>query len=124
MIKKAFAIGVAAALGFAALLTPAAVTAKGFAAPHASYKFGPGFFARPASLYHRHAFKHRHRQADDFPIGYGYVWPNATVESDAGAAYPVDFVATPAAGRCRYEREVVTVRAESGGTREITITRC
>src|ERR1035441_484907 len=79
MIKRVFAVGVAAALGLASLLSvPAIVSAKGFGL-HRSH-FGPYFFAKSALLHHRHGF--RHRRSDDLLASYGYVMPDASLEPD------------------------------------------
>jgi hypothetical protein len=122
MIKGVFAGGIAAALGLAGLLLmPAAVTAKG-SGPHRSH-VGPGFFAKSALRHHHHAFRHRHRQFGNVLAGYSYVMPDAHIEPEIDAAFPINFIASPVV-RCHHSRETVTVPSEDGGTREITITRC
>ena len=71
--------------------------------------------------HHHHSARHwvRHR----FPRYGGYVAlspyePNVTY----ALPQPIVFVSEP--HRCRYDRQVVTVASEQGGTRQITITRC
>lgn len=60
-----------------------------------------------------------------WPYGYGPVATYAPAEYAAPiivapAAYP----ASAAAPRCVHSRETVTVPAEAGGERQVTITRC
>ena len=96
------------ALAVAALL-PANVMARGFAFPH-------------AGLHRGHHFIYA-------PYGYGYGGPVATYTPDE---YGVPVIvlpaqATPAAAaapHCVHSRETVTVPAEAGGERKVTITRC
>jgi hypothetical protein len=65
----------------------------------------------------RHLARHR------FPLYGGYV---ALSPYDPYVTYalpqPIEFVRESYS--CRYDRQVVTVAAEQGGTRQITITRC
>ena len=121
MIKRVFAVGVAAALGLASLLpVPAIVSAKGFGL-HRSH-FGPSFFAKSALLHHRHGF--RHRRSDDLLAGYGYVMPDASIEPDLDGLPSLRMIALSPVARCQHSRQTVTAPSEDGGTREITITRC
>jgi len=105
MIKGTIACGVGAAFALT-LLLPANVSARGF--PH------PGL--------HR---AHQHQQMS-WPYGYG---PVATY---APGDYAAPVIVLPAqaapsaapAPRCVHSRETVTVPAEAGGERKVTITRC
>jgi hypothetical protein len=113
MFKSAFAFGIGGALCAAAMLVPAGVAAKGFSFPHAGLHRG-----------------HHHHMHAPYGYGYGYVGPVATYTPDAYAqpviVMPTQFApAAPAAvPRCTHSRETVTVPSESGGERQITITRC
>jgi hypothetical protein len=111
MIKRIVICGAMAAIGVSAcLIAPDGVAAKGF--PHAGL--------------HR-AHQHMYR-----PYGsYGYGGPVATYTSGA-YAQPVIVVpaqAAPAAApvpapHCTHSRETITVPSETGGERQVTITRC
>lgn len=111
MINRVFAVSIAAMLGPATL--PVGVSARGFA----SHGFHHGFAHRPYDS-----------------IVPGYVIGDATYAGYAlgdqrysAAALPAQFrdVPSPApAPSCHHSRETVTVPAEEGGSREITITRC
>lgn len=73
-------------------------------------------------LGHHHASA-RHWARHRFPRYGGYValspyGPNVTYT----LPQPIVFVSEPQ--RCRYDRQVVTVASEQGGTRQITVTRC
>lgn len=106
MIKRLIACGIGAVCALA-LLLPAEVSARGFS--------HPGL--------HR---AHQHRMSS--PYGYG---PVATY---APGDYAAPVVVLPAqvapaaapapAPRCVHSRETVTVPAEAGGERKVTITRC
>ncbi len=137
MIKRAITCGASAALSVTALLLPANVSATGFAFPHPGLHRGfafphPGLhrgFAFPRAGLHR-AFRHAY-----FPFGYGYGGygyggPVATYTPD-DSAQPVIVVPaqlTPATTviepHCTHSRETITVPAEGGGERQVTITRC
>ncbi len=105
MIKGTIACGVGATLALA-LLLPATVSARSF--PRGGLR-GP----------HAHAY---------WPYGYG---PVATY---APGDYAAPVIVLPAqvmpaaapapAPRCVHSRETVTVPAEAGGERKVTITRC
>lgn len=111
MIKRAITCGVGA-LGVAGLLfLPADVSARGFAFPHAGLHRGHHFIYAP------------------YGYGYGYTGPVATyTPGDYGQPVIVlPAQATPAAApapHCVHSRETVTVPAEAGGERKVTITRC
>ena len=72
-------------------------------------------------LGHHHSARHlaRHR----FPYYGGYLM---LPPYDASVTYalPQPFVFVSESRPCRYDRQVVTVAAEQGGTRQVTITRC
>jgi len=109
MSNRAVNCGVGAALSVVALLLPANVSARGFAFPH------PGL--------------HRAHQHMVWPYGYGYTGAVATYTPGDYAAPIVVLPAqlTPAATpvpRCEHSRETITVPAEGGGERKVTITRC
>ena len=70
---------------------------------------------------HHHSARHwtRHR----FPRYGGYV-VLPPYDPDATYALPQPIVFVSEQRSCRYDRQVVTVASEQGGTRQITITRC
>jgi hypothetical protein len=133
MIKKMFAVGVATAFAMS-LLTPVMVSAKGFG-PHALHKtgaHGTGHSVFAKSLGYR---GHRALRYDRFynPFGgylAGYGIPGSYLEDFEPilAGFPplrIDpIIPPPPPLTCSRSRETVTVPAESGGTRQITITRC
>jgi len=128
MIKGLFSI--AAALGLAALLLAPAVGApKGFGSHH---------FARHNAV-KRSLLRHRggafgygdafgYQGYGDALGGYSYDVPDYDVEAISEVSYPplrIDPQIPPPAGlSCRRTRETVTVPAENGGIRQVTITRC
>ncbi len=135
MIKKMVAVGVAAVFAVS-LLTPVIVSAKGFG-PHASHKagahgIGHRGFAKSLRYRGRRAIRYDrfYHPFGGYLAGYGYELPGAYFEGfePALAAFPplrIDPVIPPPPPlTCSRSRETVTVPAESGGTREITITRC
>jgi hypothetical protein len=70
---------------------------------------------------HHHSARHlaRHR----FPLYSGYLLlPPYDASTTYAPPQPFVFVSEPR--RCRYDRQVVTVASEQGGTRQITVTRC
>jgi hypothetical protein len=99
MIERTIACGVGLALALA-LLLPAEVSARG--------SFARGGLRGP----HTHA---------NWPYGYG---PVATYTPGDYAAPVVVQAAQSAAPHCAHSRETVTVPAEGGGERKVTITRC
>jgi hypothetical protein len=106
MVKRAMIFGVVAALGLAAFsLLPAAVAAKGFRGGghlHASHnRLGVWPYGGPVATY---------------TPGY-YAQPVAIVPVQVNPA-------AVAAPRCTHSRETITVPAEDGGERQVTITRC
>ena len=135
MIKKMFAVGIAAVFAVS-LLTPVIVSAKGFG-PHASPKVGAhgighSVFAKSLRHHHQRAIGHNrfYNPFSGYLAGYGYEIPSAYFEGfePVFATFPplrIDPVIPPPPPlTCSRSRETVTVPAESGGTREITITRC
>ena len=106
MIKRSVICGAVAALGVAAFsLAPAAVAAKGFRggghlhASHANQAYFP--YGGPVATY-----------TPDY-----YAQPIAVVPMQVNPA-------AAAAPHCTHSRETVTVPAEDGGERQVTITRC
>ena len=91
------------------------------APPEAANARGGGAHGFHFSAHHHHSARHlaRHR----FPLYSGYL---ILPPYDAAVAYalPQPFVLVSEARSCRYDRQVVTVAAEQGGTRQITVTRC
>ena len=111
MIKQAIGYGVGAFAVAGLLLAPADVSARGFTFPHAGL--------------------HRGHHPTYWPYGYGYGYPGPVATytpGDYGAPVVVlPAQATPAsapAPHCVHSRETVTVPAEAGGERKVTITRC
>jgi hypothetical protein len=86
-----------------------------------SFHFGKHFGAR-----FRHA---HHRNFNQWPWWYGgyYAAPPYDYDNNSGVAAPPNVVyvlGSPPVRSCQYIKETVTVPSESGGTRDITITRC
>ena len=106
MIKRVFAVSIAAALGLATL--PVEVSAKGFGS-HASHAVGPTFFKGSPVRHHHRAF------------GYGGL---IAAYTPGDAPLPVQIGAVTTSPSCTHSRETITVPSEEGGTRQITITRC
>jgi len=111
MIKRAVACGVGAAFSAAALLVPANVSARSFAFPHPGLHRG-----------HQHAY---------WPYGYGGLVATYTPNDYAAPVIVVPTSVTPAVltpdvpvRQCVHSRETITVPAEGGGERQVTITRC
>jgi len=121
MIKRVFAVGVAAALGLASLLVGAG-HCFGKRIRAASVALRSVIFAKSALQHHRHGF--RHRRSDDLLAGYGYVMPDVSIEPDLDGLPSLRMIALSPVARCQHSRQTVTVPSEDGGTREITITRC
>jgi len=91
---------------------------------------GPGLHAFHFGKNFRHA-QNRRNFNNQWPWygGYGYyaVPPYDSDGAGSGSAQPSNVVyvlASPTVRSCRYIKEMVTVPSESGGTREITVTRC
>jgi hypothetical protein len=126
MMKRTIACGVGAAFALA-LSLPVAVSAKGFNFPHSGiplhnlsrshhhhhmiwpysyygYGYGYGGYGGPVATY--------------TPADYGYGEPVAVMPQQAA---PTITVIQP---RCSLTRETITVPAEGGGERQVTITRC
>ncbi len=140
MIKRAITCGAGVVLIVTTLLLPANVSATGFASPHPGLHRG---FASPHPGLHRgfgfhdpgltrahHRAYYPYGYGYGYPYGYGYGGPVATyTPGDYGQ--PVIVVPaqlTPAttviAPHCTHSRETITVPAEGGGERQVTITRC
>jgi hypothetical protein len=128
MVKRIYAAGVAAALGLALpLLTPVEVAAKSGAAglgAHFSLATKPAHIAswRAGHHHHRHAFRRR-----PLVVSVAGVAPDYDLRADAGAPLLAGFAAptpSPRVLSCRHNLETVTVPSESGGDRQIRITRC
>ena len=124
MIKGMF--GIAAALSLAASsFVPAAVAAKGFGPHHSVHA---PFFVKPFARHHHRAFRHRRDGGlfegyGDFVGGYG----DYAIEPVSELFPPLRIdpvIPAPPALTCSRSRETITVPAESGGSRQVTITRC
>jgi hypothetical protein len=73
-------------------------------------------FPNPHALA-RHLARHR------FPLYGGYlILPPYEPAVTYALPQPIEFVREQ--HNCRYDRQVVTVASEAGGTRQITVTRC
>ena len=113
MSKRIIACGVGAAL--ALTLLPADVSARGLTYAH------PGL--------------HRgfHRMVSPYGYGNGYGYGGGAVATYTPSDYAAPVVVLPAPvepavtvieHHCTFSRETVTVPAEAGGERKVTITRC
>lgn len=122
MFKGVIVTGLAGALCIVALPADSSAAAAKGSGAHVS-RSGPAYLTRVAPR-HRHGFRHYHRQADYLFAGYDYSAPAASGDADIDDAYPADVIADAPTFQCHYNRETVTVRSESGGTRRVTITRC
>jgi hypothetical protein len=100
MTNRAFALGIVAALGLAALSGD--VSAKGFGW-HTSH----------------HAFGRR-----AYGIVGGYAISEAPVSYVSTPQMLGPLIAPSLAVSCHHSRETVTVPSEEGGAREISVTRC
>ena len=115
------------------LLAPAApvVNARGggFGAhsSHSSHLSGPGLFSGPGLSRHGHQARLRGNFSPWPLFGGYYAVPPYASDNIVTYATPerVVFVAVPPrALSCKHSVQTVTVPAELGGTRDITITRC
>ena len=108
----------------ALMWAPSQISAKGVSPGLHNFHFGK----------FRHHFRHN-RNFNQWPWywGYGYGYyeypPNSYSydNNNAGYAQPSNVVymlGSPPARSCQYTKETVTVPAEGGGTRDITVTRC
>jgi hypothetical protein len=73
----------------------------------------------------RHARRHN-RNFDQWPL-YGGVYATPPYDNSDSQVQPANFVYVvepPAVHSCQYNKQIVTVPSESGGTRDITIIRC
>jgi hypothetical protein len=135
MAKSVFAAGIAAAFAVL-LLTPVVVAAKGFG-PQAPLAFGAhpiahGAFSKSIGPYRSRAFAPNRfsNRLGGYSAGYGYGLPDAYFDDiePVVVTFPplrIDpVIPAPPPLTCSRSRETLTVPAESGGTREITITRC
>jgi len=87
---------------------------------------GSGMHSMHFGKHFRHG-RHNNRFNQWAPYGGLYAVPPYDYDSDAGAAQPANVVYMPIVSRarsCQYIRETVTVPAEGGGTRDVTVTRC
>jgi len=67
-----------------------------------------------------------HRNINQWPW-YGGVYATAPYDNYATQVQPANFVYVvepPRVHSCQYNKETITVPSESGGTRDITVTRC
>ena len=90
---------------------------------------GSGFGMRSFHPFHvGRRFRHAHHQRNlNQWQWYGGVYAVPPYENSDTQAQPTSFVYVvepPRVRSCQYVRETVTVPAESGGTRDITVTRC
>jgi hypothetical protein len=129
-MKHAAIIGVSAIAALVCAPFEIAANAKGGAGMHSfhgagmhSFHFGKHF--RPA--------RHSRNIHNQWPLwGYGGLWPlwgygglDDLSYNDNYAQPTVMFVSQPpGALGCQHSKEIKTVPAEGGGTRDITITRC
>ena len=104
------AVAVVASILAVMLLAPSdAASARGSGA----HSFHFSAHHRSARLLARHRFPH-----------YGGYVALPSYEPNVIYALPQPIVFVSESRSCRYERQVVTVTSEQGGTRQITITRC
>ena len=116
MKKWGLAAGAAAVLSGAALLLGSMSGTANAAKPHG---FNPSFFKHAG--HHHNAF--RHHRFDGLLAGYtlgGYTDPAIEV---LPPIEPIQ-IPEPPGLTCHRTRETVTVPAENGGTRDITVMRC
>jgi len=108
---------------------PVANARGGFGAhsPHSSHFSGSGFFTGPGLSRHLHRAR-PHGNFSQLPLfgGYYAVPPYASdnIITYATAERVVFVAVPPRALSCKHSVQTVTVPAELGGTRDITITRC
>jgi len=80
------------------------------------------------SLHFAKHFRHArgHRNFNQWPL-YGGVYAMPPYDNNATQVQPANFVYVvepPRVHSCQYNKETITVPSESGGTRDITVTRC
>lgn len=137
---KVVHIGIVLAAGLALLTLTIASDANargGLATRGASAPRGLHYVVHPRNLLERHHAGQFGRRFNAWPFyGTGYSWPAygglyAVPPYTAGdgntAVFPerVVFVPVPpSAITCKHSVETLTVRAEAGGTRDITVFRC
>ena len=87
---------------------------------------GSGMHSFHFGKHFRHG-RHNNHSNQWVPYGGLYALPAYGDDSNSGYAQPANVVYVPVSPRarsCQYLRETVTVPAEGGGTRDVTITRC
>jgi len=87
---------------------------------------GSGMHSIHFGKHFRHGH-HNNRFNQWAPYGGLYALPLYNYDSEASSAQPANVVYMPGPSRartCQYVRETVTVPAEGGGTRDVTVTRC
>ena len=119
-MKPAAIISVSAVVGLCGPLDiPAHARGGGFAM-HSVHSINALHFAKNF----RHA--RGHRNFNQWPW-YGGVYATAPYDNYATQVQPANFVYVvepPRVHSCQYNKETITVPSESGGTRDITVTRC
>ena len=117
MTTKHVGIIALAALIFASLEIPANARGTGGSGMHAFH-----------AIHFAKNFRHAHRRNfnNQWPWYGGYYEVPPYAYDNGGYAQPsnIVYVVAPAVRSCQYIKETVTVPAESGGTRDITVTRC
>jgi len=111
---------IVAASALLLLLTPLQLAAK--AAPHALHAHH--FFAHLHQGHHHRAYG-AYGAYGAWPL-YGDI-PSYTVDAGMSSALPAQIIYVPerpAALGCHHSEQTVTVPAEAGGTRQVTVTRC
>ena len=91
------------------------------APPEAANARAGGAHAFLFSAHHHHWARHRARHR--FPLYGGYLML-PPYDASATFAPPQPYVLVSQSRPCRYDRQIVTVTSEAGGTRQITVTRC
>ncbi len=87
---------------------------------------GSGMHSFHSGQHFRHG-RHNNRSNQWAPYGGLYALPPYGYDPNVGSAQPANVVymlGSPRARSCQYVRETVTVPAEGGGTRDVTVTRC
>ena len=105
----------------AAAVAAAVLATMLLAPPQAANARAGGAHGLHFSAHHHHSARRlaRHR----LPLYGGYV-ALSPYEPNVTYALPQPIVFVSEQRSCRYDRQVVTVASEAGGTRQITITRC
>lgn len=87
---------------------------------------GSGMHSFHFGKHFRHS-RHNNRFNQWAPYGGVYAAPSYGYDPNVGSAPPANVVymlESPRARSCQYIKETVTVPAEGGGTRDVTVTRC